>query len=46
VTLPRLVRRGIQKLALKLFPVWEFLGLHVVPDHFYLVDSSQPLMAP
>lgn len=44
MTLLNPVRRVIQKAALRLFPVWEFLGLHVVPDHFYYpVPSSRDL---
>lgn len=30
-----LARRAVQKAALRIFPAFEFLGLHVVPNHFY-----------
>lgn len=34
----------IQKAALKLFPLWELCGLHVVPDHFHFpIPSTRDL---
>lgn len=37
-------RRVIQRAALKLFPVWELCGLHVVPDHFHFpIPSTRDL---
>jgi predicted O-methyltransferase YrrM len=40
----RLIRRAVQKAALKLFPFWEACGLHVVPDHFYYpIPSTRDL---
>lgn len=30
-----LMRRAVQKAALRMFPLFESLGLHVVPNHFY-----------
>lgn len=40
----RFLRRGIQKLALPAFPLFERLGLHVVPAHFdYPIPSSANL---
>ena len=40
----QIVRRGIGRLAVKLFPLGEFFGIHVVPDHFYYpIPSTRDL---
>ena len=37
-------KRLIQKAALKTFPLWERLGLHVLPAHYYYpVPASEDL---
>ena len=39
-----ILRKIIGRLALKLFKVWEFFGLHVVPDNFYYpIPSTRDL---